>query len=43
MSNHKVYDKVLQALKKDMFFPDASEYLKTVALIEQIYSQTKLL
>lgn len=44
MSNHdKVYDNLLQALKENHFFPDASEDLKTVALIEQIYSQTKLL
>lgn len=44
MSNHdKVYDNLLQTLKEECFFPDASEDLKTIALIEQIYSQTKLL
>lgn len=44
MSNHdKVYENLLQALKEDYFFPDASEDLKTVALIELIYSQTEFL
>lgn len=44
MSNHdKVYDNLLQALKEDHYFPDASEDLKTVALIELIYSNTKVL
>lgn len=44
MSNHdKVYDNLLKAMKEDHIFPDASEDLKTVALIEHFYSQTKLL